>query len=481
MSVCRWFRAVSWMCLLGAGQVCAAPAGPRAALDAVFAHPDFRRAVWACAVTDARTGAVVYERRADEPVIPASNQKLYTAAAAWLKAGPDDRAFTEYWRRGPLRDGVLDGDLEIRGFGAFCLTARFPRSRDVRERARALETQLDGVAGRLRTAGVREIRGRVTGDRSHWTDMPANPLYRSADALLFHDNTLDVLVTNGVVACCPSRLVGFTVERTPLVRRQERVMGASGPTDTIRVNPSVPDLDYWRLEAADPCAYYATQVRAALEARGIRVGGGDVPEATGEAQRLFRLPGLSLRELLPAMLTHSDNLRAEMVLLNLGYAAYGRASYANGTRACLEVLRERGLVGAAFRPADGCGLSLDNRVTCRDTVRLLTVMAAQSEGAAFREAMAIGGQTGTLDGRLKKDALKGRIQGKSGTLSSVAALSGYAQTASGRTVCFSFVCNRIPDANRCWRAMEDALAILCADSAGAPAPVMHTRPAGTGR
>jgi D-alanyl-D-alanine carboxypeptidase/D-alanyl-D-alanine-endopeptidase (penicillin-binding protein 4) len=456
----NWVHTVAALTLIH-GTVLADDPALKAQLDAVFGHPDFSRAVWACAVTDVETGGVLYERRADEAVIPASNQKLYVAAAAWLRQGPDHRAFTEYWGRGAVRDGVLDGDLILRGYGAFCVSAHFPRSRPVPERERALQAQLDAVVSRLRAAGVGEVRGRVLFDRSRWTDMPSNTHYRAADALLFHDNTLDILVTNGAVRCCPSSLVSFRVEVAAGLGKQQRTLFEGRPTDTLRIDPFASGEDYWRLEAADPCAYYSSQVQAALEQRGLHVTGAQVTAAPDQERLLFRLPGLSLRELLPAMLSHSDNLRAEMVLLNLGYGVYRRANYANGTRAVMEVLGAAGVTHGEYRAADGCGLSIDNRVTCRDTVRLLAMMAVQPDGAVFRSSMAVSGTSGTLEKRLTAEGVKGRVQGKSGTLASVAALSGYAQTGSGRMLCFSFICNRIPDAERCWKGMEEALGLLC--------------------
>jgi D-alanyl-D-alanine carboxypeptidase len=89
------------------------------------------------------------------------------------------------------------------------------------------------------------------------------------------------------------------------------------------------------------------------------------------------------------------------------------------------------------------------------------MMAVQPDGAVFRSSMAVSGTSGTLEKRLTAEGVKGRVQGKSGTLASVAALSGYAQTGSGRMLCFSFICNRIPDAERCWKGMEEALGLLC--------------------
>ncbi len=448
--------------LAGALSAGAEPAvGLRVRLDSIFGHPDFRNAVWACVFADTTNGAMLYARNAELPVVPASNQKLYVAAAALLQLGANYRPCTEFVAQGPLREGVLAGDLLVRGNGAFCLTSRFPRHRPIEARRAVLAVQLDGVAERLKAVGAGRVRGRLLASRAPWTDMGVNARYHSADALLFNENTLDIDVTNGVVRCCPARLHQFRIDGTRDPIAQARVMERGLPTDTIRVNPRMPQSGYWRLEHGDPAEYYAACVEEALTLRGIRFDGAAPAASPIEERLLFRLPGLSVAEILPGMLTHSDNLRAEVLLLNLGYAGYGRANYANGARACLEALRSKGLATRVFHPVDGCGLSLENRIGCGETVQVLRRLAAAPVAGAFRTALAVSGTTGSLEDRLQTPALKGRIQAKTGTLSSVTALSGYARTNGGRDLCFSMVCNRIPDGERCWQAIAEALTQVC--------------------
>jgi D-alanyl-D-alanine carboxypeptidase/D-alanyl-D-alanine-endopeptidase (penicillin-binding protein 4) len=56
----------------------------------------------------------------------------------------------------------------------------------------------------------------------------------------------------------------------------------------------------------------------------------------------------------------------------------------------------------------------------------------------------VGGEDGTLGSRFRGDGKRGRVFAKTGTLTQVAALSGYAETASGRMIAFSILLNNHP-------------------------------------
>lgn len=432
-------------------------AGLRARLGAVFEHPDFRNAAWGCVVAGAADGAVLFAHNPRHRLIPASNQKLYVAGACLAELGGAYRSKTEFLAAGEVRNGTLHGDLVVRGYGAFDLTARFPRDVPVARKAGRLNAALERLAERLRERGVSRITGRVTGDASAWTDMVRNTHYPSAAALLFHDNTLEIGVTGGRVATCPPERYMFKLLATRAGPAQERASGA----DTIRVNVRQDSTDYWRLRHGDAVAYAAGQIRRGLVAAGLPVDGAYAARAPSrDATPLLVRRGAPLRDVLKGVLTWSDNLRAEVLFLSLGYEVEGRADYARASRACSSALLRAGLRLPDYVAADGSGLSRDNRVSAIDTVDLLRWLRREHY-PVMRSALAVSGRTGTLRKRLAGARVRGRVLAKTGSLRGVRALSGYITTQAGTPLCFAFICNDAPSDARAWAAIESACEAIC--------------------
>jgi D-alanyl-D-alanine carboxypeptidase/D-alanyl-D-alanine-endopeptidase (penicillin-binding protein 4) len=90
---------------------------------------------------------------------------------------------------------------------------------------------------------------------------------------------------------------------------------------------------------------------------------------------------------------------------------------------------------------DGSGLSVRNLAAPRTVVKLLTHMYFSEERDGWMDLMAIGGEDGTLSHRFRSDGMRGRVLAKTGTLTGACALSGYAETRSGRRLAFSIMAN----------------------------------------
>ena len=116
-------------------------------------------------------------------------------------------------------------------------------------------------------------------------------------------------------------------------------------------------------------------------------------------------------------------------------------------------IRTRGL---AIR--DGCGLSRLDLVTPESTARLLTAIARTNSASVFHDSLPIAGRDGTLGGRLRREA--GRIFAKTGTLTYVHSLSGYADTKNGEVLVFSIFCNDVTDASDAVRVIDEIAGLL---------------------
>ena len=101
-------------------------------------------------IVNLTTGKVVYSYAAQQRMRPASTEKVVTAITALDVLGPHYQFQTQLLTTAPLRDGVLQGDLYIKGGMDPLLTAA-----DVRT-----------LAARLKAAGVRRVTGRLLADAS---------------------------------------------------------------------------------------------------------------------------------------------------------------------------------------------------------------------------------------------------------------------------------------------------------------------------
>jgi serine-type D-Ala-D-Ala carboxypeptidase/endopeptidase (penicillin-binding protein 4) len=137
----------------------------------------------------------------------------------------------------------------------------------------------------------------------------------------------------------------------------------------------------------------------------------------------------------------SQNLHAELALRLTGKLAGPGGSFEGGGAAVKQFLLQAGLSEEEFVFLDGSGLSRRNLVTPAAVVRLLVFASRQPWGPAFEESLPLSGTDGSLQDRFVKTSAIGQVHAKTGTLSHVNALSGYARTLGGRRLVFSIFCN----------------------------------------
>jgi len=339
------------------------------------------------------------------PVIPASNQKLITAAVALDVLGADYRYVTRV--TGPAAvDGVIDGDVYLIGGGDPLLTASdFPLDRDPEPAFNV--TSLDALADAFVAAGITRINGSLIGDGTRYDDE------------FFVDGWGDDV----------------------------KVVEA-GPYDALLVN----DARTVGRSAVqgDPNEAGARELVRLLQARGIRVSGtwasGVADPAAAEIASVQSAP---LEAVVAEMLTTSDDNTAEMMLKEIGFATAGEGTRAAGLNAVDQRLRSWGVPMDGVRPIDGSGLSLDDRTTCAAMLAVLQ----HSAGGPVAAGLPVAGRTGTLVGEFVGTSVEGRLAAKTGTLGNppdnedppaVKALSGYLPASNGDSIEFALILNE-PD------------------------------------
>ncbi len=142
------------LALAASAQTTITPSGLGFEIDRVLDDEAFEGAIWGVYIMDPETGEVLYERNAELPLIPASNMKLVTTAAALDELGPEYHFRTRLYYHGDVSDGVLTGGLTIRGGG----DPRFGGRRDLA----ALDGVFEQWADSLKAHGIRSVQGSIS-------------------------------------------------------------------------------------------------------------------------------------------------------------------------------------------------------------------------------------------------------------------------------------------------------------------------------
>lgn len=369
-----------------------------AALDAALADPALGAARDAsCLRVAGPDGRLLFDRRPDVPLIPASNLKLLTAAAALRELGPGERLHTDV--RGRVDGSGAVGDLFLVGGGDPLLaTGDYVATFDRQPQA---YTPLEELARRVRAAGVTTV-GRVVGDESRYDTQRYIPTWKR----------------------------GYIADNE------------AGPQSALTVNDGFAAFEPKRIPADRPATHAAEVFTTLLRNAGVTVVG--VP---GEGAAPAGLPTIATLESLPVseivaeMLRESDNLTAELLVKELGRDAGAPVgTTAAGLAVITGELRELRLPTEPVRLVDGSGLDRLDRATC-DAIH--TLLADAGPRSPIARALPVANRSGTLQKRFAGNPAAGKLRAKTGSLDGVSALSGFAE-ADGGTLSFSMLLNGLP-------------------------------------
>jgi D-alanyl-D-alanine carboxypeptidase/D-alanyl-D-alanine-endopeptidase (penicillin-binding protein 4) len=445
------------------------------------------RGEWGLLVVDSVTGESLFERNADSYFVPASNMKLLTTALALDKLGADYRFRTTLETNGTLATGgLLSGDLVLVGRGDPNLSNRkFPFDQ-IEEFDGPPEKALAELADILVKRGVKEISGDIVGDDSYFPrerypdgweiDDMVWEYGAAVSAIVVNDNTVTVLLTPGEKSGDPATLLldppiaEFRITNQVLtagLREKADLRLTREPgSETVVLSGTFPAKSAPRklvLAIQEPAQFAAALLARALEERGVKIRGKtravhdpDPAEATRTV--LAEHLSIALSDSVKLVNKISQNLHSE-VLLRTAARQDGRWSTPEDLEKYpAEFYAKVGIAPDDVVQTDGSGLSRHDLVTPRAFVTLLQYAQQQPWFAAYFASLPVAGADGTLNERLKNEKVAGRIHAKTGSVTHVRSLSGYADTVGGRRLIFSFLSN-----NQAGKSHEvhDALDALC--------------------
>ncbi len=448
--------------------------------------PAAQSAFWGIVIADQKSGKTVFELNPDHYFVPASNTKLFTVALALTRLGPDYRFHTSV-----RLDG--SGSLRLIGGGDPNLSNRAIPYQKGPADGNPLQA-IEDLADQVVAHGVTRVLGDVIGDDSAyiWQPFPSgwaadDPLWdygAPASALTIDDNAFQLTVAAGSQDGDPATaILEPPVEFYSL---DNRVRTDSHPDRRISVERTAGSMQLrlWgnlapgatfteTLGIDDPALYAATALYDALARRGVNITGHPTafhlyPDQVEdlksgqplawEGSELAGRDSAPLVEDLRITAKVSQNLHAEMLLRAVGRAQRQMGSRQAGLEEMRLFLGELGLSEDSYHFEDGSGLSRLNLVTPRVVTQLLEHMYKRPEWIGL---LPVGGEDGTIGSRFLNTRAAGRIHAKTGSLSHVSALSGYAERRSGDVRTFSILVNNYNGrSSREIRAVIDKICVL---------------------
>lgn len=414
-------------------------------------------------------GPARISHRAKVPMNPASVMKLVTTYAALDSLGPAYSWRTDALMTGRLADGVLDGDLVLRGAGDPALSVE----------------QFWLLLRDLRARGVRDIRGDVITDRSAFASMRHDPgafdneplaAYNvGPDALLLAHNALRVRLlpqTGGT----PALWAEPPLDGVQIDNRVQLVEGECGDWKdslTAKVLPAA-DRSTLTLQIAGrfarPCGeriwniaplpadeFFARALRAMWAELGGRITGRVRDGATPpNALPLAGIDSPPLAQVIRDINKYSNNVMARQLFLTLGSGAGTPADPAAADAAVRAWATRRGLALPSLVLDNGSGLSRNERLSAADMAALLRHAWASSVMPEFMSSMPVLSVDGTLRRRLRNSPASGQAHLKTGSLSDTRSIAGYVLDRNGQRVLMVAWLNH-PNAGRAQPVLEALL------------------------
>lgn len=356
-------------------------------------------------VLDLNSGEVIASHNPAEPLVPASIMKSVTTAALLSHLDEDYRYETKIYTEGPVREGVLEGNLLVVGSGDPSLNSKYvDNNSDICQE----------IANALRSAGISQIKGKIIVDEEIWSGPSVPQSWMSGDlphaygtgshGLNFEDN-------------------------------------ASGSRSV-----------------ANPAAVFSTRLKSVLTRYGISVTNESLRQ--GDSKLLFTHTSVPLDEIMRSCMMRSDNQYAEALLRTYGVVVNGKGNTEKSARHEMEYWRKQKAPMSGVNIIDGSGLSRQNRVTANFMAHVLASKASNPYYASF---FPLAGQEGTLKSFLAGTPLDGYVAMKTGSMRGIQCYAGYKLDDNYvPTHVIVVIMNEIGDRGRAREAVKKALLQLFA-------------------
>jgi D-alanyl-D-alanine carboxypeptidase len=345
-------------------------------------------------------------------MIPASNTKLFTTSAALSLLGGDYPLSTKLLcTDNNTRDGVINGNLYIKGYGNSVLT----------------EQDITDMVLELKKSGITRITGNIVGDDTYFDNV----------------YTRDDWITDETANVKLPPISAIVVNRNTTIVQKKR----GRRTRNYVANVTNPPL------------HAAALVREKLLNNGIEVLSPAVTGITPEDNFVLAEKVIPLRKLIGLINKKSDNFLAECLFKTIGATASGTQGNAfYSTQAVLDFIDDNGIFAKGTAVVDGSGISRFNQITTGAIAGLLEKMYFDLKNFEdYYNSLSIAGVDGTLRNRMKMTAAENNFHGKTGTLNGVTSIAGYITTKKDEDLVISMIFEYQKGSQYLHKSLEDEI------------------------
>jgi len=434
--------------------------------------PGLRNGVSGLFVADAKTGETLFAVNADEPLNPASNVKMISTATALELLGPDFKYPTRLLGPEPVA-GTVRGDVYLLGSYDPTLSAH----------------DLEDIAAEVAARGITQVDGNI----AVGSDPTRDGIFRAV---------MPIEITAGEPGQPPTAVSPAGTEHVTVVvtaTTSKRVMRSrlKYKTETVKTEGAPPKITLtisgtigkggsaryalWTRERTATAAY---AMRAALRAHGVVVTGdmkvvelgdfiGDAVGAGSLPVELGRHDSNRLADIVMRVNKWSVNWLADRVIVTAAaLVRHAPPSMELALEAMYAWLARHPHVAAKGLVLDtGSGLSYRTQITPAALVAVVRSAGGFADAdvdpavaEAWLDSLSVARTDGTLRHRMREADLRARVRGKTGTLSTVIAMSGILDIDPDRPLAFSLITNTDAPLSkaRVRKAHDQVMGTLCA-------------------
>jgi serine-type D-Ala-D-Ala carboxypeptidase/endopeptidase (penicillin-binding protein 4) len=427
-------------------------------------NPGLQNAYIGFCVTDADHGKILYQYNDSALLIPASDLKIVTTAAALELLGNRHKFYTRIGYNGTIdTKGILHGDLLIMGGGDPALgSPRFHPQINLPAR----------VINDIAAAGIKAIDGKVISESSWFEDQNLCTSWRWDDignyfgtgcyGLNYMDNNYSIRLQPGDKPGAGVKILAVTPDNTGIKFENRLKTGTynSGDESNIFGEPFencrvlqgtiAPSGSPFTIKGAlpDPPGYVAQNIAVQLAQKGLitdakqwEVNDCKIDHQYTNYVNLDSIASPELQDIVLQTNQKSINLYAETMVKETGKVVSKSGSTESGIKVIKNYWSHKGIDTTGIVMEDGSGLSRKDRISAAQLCGMLARISKETWFDVFLKSLPVAGVSGAMKGMDKNGDISGKIYCKTGHMENVRAYSGYVKNTSGQWLCFSLIVN----------------------------------------
>ncbi len=422
-------------------------------------------------IGEAENLVTVLDHDSKNPMIPASITKVATASAVLANFQPGSKFVTRLLADAKAKDGVLQGDLYLKGAGDPSFVSEnmwFLVNAFLRNQIRKIEGDIivdDSLFDKVRYDSSRQDK-RV--DRAYdapvgamsfnWNSVNVfvRPAESGESAKVFVDPENDYIRLNNRTKTISGNDNKLIVDRGEDKKFDGDLITVSGgigvDNKEIAVFKNITQPDLWS----------GYNLKSFLSQRGVQVSGKVRNSNTPETARvLAESESKAIEQILADMNKFSNNYVAEMLTKNMAALRKTPATLVDGVKMLNEHLISLGIDEKQFKLQSPSGLSHENKMSAFAVWKVLQHLRNDFQvQPEFLTSLPIAGIDGTLKKRMKNTVAERWVRAKTGYVNNVVSLAGYAGRKDGKVITFALIYNGSTDETKVRSFFDNLLTYL---------------------